>query len=331
MTAQPIGAEFADTRTPTSQFDASAFGVRAGRKRTGQASSYDFRRPIQLSREHTRVLTNAMERFARQATTSFSSVLRTIAPVDLESIEQKSYVEYVSTLESTTYMTIVETDPLPGSGVLEMPIGSVMLCIDHMLGGPGAIRQPNRSLTEIEGQVVSQLFENKLLPDMREAFKRIAPLSLSVKSVEYSPQFALASSTSDIMVVTTFNVKFHDHQTRLTFALPFSGLNPLLVAAAAPTPAQGREAEKERKFSSDLRRQFQDVPMTMSVRQPSIDMTAAELVALKTGDVLRLGRQTPWEVAVNEEVFAHAMPGVKNQNRAARIISVSKKNEDPQS
>lgn len=328
MTAQPLGADFAAPSIPTPRLDVSAFGTRTGRKRTGEAASYDFRRPIQLSREHTRVLQIAMDRFARQATTSFTGVLRTIATVSLESIEQKSYVEYVSTLESTTYMTIVETDPLPGSGVLEMPIGSVMLCIDHMLGGPGAIRQPNRSLTEIESQVVARLFEQRLLADMREAFQRIAPLSLSVKGVEYSPQFALASSTADIMVVTTFTVKFHDHQTRLTFALPFSGLNPLLVAAAAPTPAQGREAEKEREFTAALGRQFQDVPLPMQVRLPSIDLSPADLVGLKVGDVLKLGRQTAWEVAVNDDVFAYAQHGVMNKNRAARIISVIKKNEE---
>ena len=90
-----VGSRGADTHFVTlfapstaAQRPGSA-GVRA-RRRSGRAAepvAYDFRRPIQLSREHSRILQLGLDGFARQATTVFTSALRTVCSVQLLSIE----------------------------------------------------------------------------------------------------------------------------------------------------------------------------------------------------------------------------------------------------
>ena len=67
----------------------------------------------------------------------FTSSLRTICQVNLVSIDQRTYSEYVDSLDSETYLTLFLADPMPGLGVLELPLLATMLCLDHMLGGPG--------------------------------------------------------------------------------------------------------------------------------------------------------------------------------------------------
>ena len=76
---------------------------------------YDFRRPIQLSREHSRILQLGFDGFARQATTVFTSSLRTVCGVSLATIEQRSYAEYVDSLDASTYLTLFAADPEPGT------------------------------------------------------------------------------------------------------------------------------------------------------------------------------------------------------------------------
>ena len=66
--------------------------------------------------------------FARQATTVFTSTLRTVCQVTLTSVEQRSYAEYVDSLTSTTYLTIFSAEPMPGLGVLEIPLPAMMAC-----------------------------------------------------------------------------------------------------------------------------------------------------------------------------------------------------------
>ena len=111
-------------------------GSRARRRAAAQPVSYDFKRPIQLSREHSRTLQLRLDGYARQATTVFTSALRTVCQVSLASIDQRSYAEYIQSLGGSTYMTVFSADPMPGSGIFEMPLGATMLCVDHMLGGP---------------------------------------------------------------------------------------------------------------------------------------------------------------------------------------------------
>ena len=69
--------------------------ARSRRRSGGEPVAYDFRRPIQLSREHARILQIGLDGFARQATTVFTSTLRTVCSVTLSSIDQQTYSDYV--------------------------------------------------------------------------------------------------------------------------------------------------------------------------------------------------------------------------------------------
>src|SRR3954447_20255303 len=123
----------ADTRPVTDLLRSGVQTPRPRRRTHTEPVGYDFRRPIQLSREHSRTLQIGLDGFARQATTVFTSSLRTVCSVTLVSIEQRSYAEYVDALGTSTYMTLFSADPVPGVGILELPVHATMVCIDHML------------------------------------------------------------------------------------------------------------------------------------------------------------------------------------------------------
>ena len=201
---------------------------------------YDFRRPIQLSREHQRILMLGFDGFARQATTVFTSSLRTVCQLTLQSIEQRTYNEYVESLGAQTYMMLFAADPMTGLGVLEMPVPAVMSCVDHMLGGPGSDDQPDRPLTEIEGGVM-HTFVERLLAEMRYSLSSLVPLEPAVTGTEYSPQFAQIAGGADVMVVADFDLRIVERPHRMTICLPFNGLLPHLNAAANPSVVSERE------------------------------------------------------------------------------------------
>ncbi len=307
--------------------DPRATGVARARRRTsGEPVPYDFRRPIQLSREHSRVLQMGLDGFARQATTVFTSALRTVCSVSLAGIEQRSYAEYVEQLGPQTYMTIFSADPMPGSGILEFPIPAVMLCVDHMLGGPGGGNQPDRPLSEIESGVIRGFIE-RLLGEMRYSLEGIVALEPEVKGVEYSPQFAQAAGAADVMVVSTFELKVNDHDHRMTFVLPFSGLMPHLVKASAPTPASDRERAQRAMAAAMLQDSFRDVPVDVRVRLRSTKVAPDAIGTLKVGDIVRLTHPAaaPLDVSVDDTVFAYATPGVHGQRLAAQIVATPSK------
>lgn len=288
---------------------------------------YDFRRPIQLSREHSRILQLGFDSFARQATTVFTSLLRTVCQMQLLSVQQMSYDEYIDSLVAPTYLTKFVAEPMNGMGMLDLPLGATMASVDHMLGGPGSTIQPIRPLSEIEGGVVSHLMQ-RLLGEMRYSLASIVDLELSATGVEYSPQFAQIAGASDMMIVVTFHLRINEGSHQVTVCLPFNGLLPHLAKAAAPAPVSDRERAQRTQAADLLKKQFAQVPVDVSVRFRTTRQDPDRLGSLKPGDVVRLAHPStaPLDVVVDDTIFAHATAGARGPRLAALIVDATKEN-----
>lgn len=298
------------------------------RARTAEPTPYDFRRPIQLSREHQRTLQLGFDGFARQATTVFTSSLRTVCTVALVGIEQRTYAEYVDSLGPSTYMTLFTADPIPGTGVLEIPLFATMSCLDHMLGGPGSDEQPDRPLTEIEDGVISGLVE-RLLGEMRYSLEGLVALEPVVSGIEYSPQFAQVAAAADVMVVVSLELRIGERAHQMSVCLPFSGLLPHLANASGSGAMSDRERAQRAESALLLHEQFNRVPVSVAVRFRPITLDPGVLAALEPGSVVRLNHpaSAPLDVCVAGggadagTAFAHATPGARGQRLAALIVT----------
>ncbi len=323
----PIRRIVPPSASSTAPPGADASATRARRRTRVDPVAYDFRRPIQLSREHSRMLQLAFDGFARQTTTVFTSSLRTVCSVTLTSITQRSYAEYVDSLEATTYLTLFSAEPLDSPGVLEIPLLATMTCIDHMLGGLGHERQPKRPLTEIESGVVSGLV-GRLLGEMRYSMAAILPLEPTVQGVEYSPQFAQVAGASDVMVVASLELRINERAFPMTVCLPFAGLLPHLLRASAPVPVSERERAQRARASHELHQSFEQVPVEVAVRVRPTTLGPGQLSGLVPGDVVRLAHPAaaPLEVVVDGTIFAHATAGARGPQLAALIVGTPQEN-----
>jgi flagellar motor switch protein FliM len=277
---------------------------------------------VQLSREHQRILQLGFDAFARQAMTVFTSALRSVCHVEVTKIDQRTYAEYVDKLRGTTYMTMFTQEPMPGVGVLEIPLNAVMSCIDHMLGGPGTGRQPERPLTDIESGVIKGVV-TRLLGEMRYSLADIVSIEPEVTGVEYKPQFAQAAGPADIVVVARLELRIGDRPHEMTVCLPFNGLLPHLNAAAAPAPVSNRERAERERAAGLLQGKFQNVPVDVSVRFRSTVLDPVTITSLQPGDVLRLAHpaSAPLDVTVDDTAFAHATAGAQGPRLAALIVA----------
>ncbi|WP_235537180.1 flagellar motor switch protein FliM [Nocardioides sp. Soil805] len=304
-------------------------GARARRRaRTGsEPTAYDFRRPIQLSREHSRLLQLTLDGFARQAGTVLTSGLRTVCAARLLGVAQQTYAEYIDSLEATTYLVKFTAEPVPGIGLLDLPLPAVMSAIDHMLGGPGSGEQPQRPLTEIESAVVRGVV-TRLLGELEYSLTDIVEVHPELAGVEYSPQLAQAAGAGEVMVVATFDLMVGERSHRVSLCLPFASLHPHLVRAAAPAPVSHREQAQRARAAQLVDRRFQDVPVPAVVRFRPTRLGPDALSSLAVGDVLRLSHPStaPLEIVVGETTFAHATPGTHGARLAALVVGSSKEN-----
>jgi len=290
-------------------------------------TAYDFRRPVQLSREHTRLLQVCLDGFARQMATVVTSALRTVCTAQLLDVSQRTYAEHVDSLDELTYAVTLSVEPLPGHALLELPLPAVMSAIDHMLGGAGAGVQPRRPLTELESAVVHDLVV-RLLDELSHSLAGIIATTPAVVGVEYDPRLAQAASPGETVVVAALDLVVEERRHRVTLCLPLAGLHPHLVRAAAPAPVTDKERQQRSRSADLVDRRLRDVPVDAVVRFRPSHLASATLAALAVGDVVRLGHDAtaPLDVVVGETTFAQATAGTHGARLAALVVGTTKEN-----
>ncbi len=306
---------------PAAAGPARAQRGRVNRRAGGEGPRlYDFRRPTKLSREHARALQMAFEGYAKQATTVLTTTLRAVAQVNLASVEQVTYDEYVSTLGTRSFMSLLSVEPLAGAGVFEISVPTAMTMVDHLLGGPGG-EQPQRPLSEIEYLLARGVVE-RLLGELRYAFEPIVRLDPRIVGIEYNPQFAQAATAADMVLVASFEMRVGSEECVATIALPFNSVHARLEQVTGQVVTSERERRARQAAAEALRQRIGDVHVDVSVNFNPTPVLPSELLALEVGDVLPLSHRTtaPLSVTAADVTFAHAVPGSQGKRLACLVV-----------
>lgn len=292
-----------------------------GRRRSGP-QPFDFRRPSKFSREHARGLQIVNETFARQFTTILSTTLRAVSQVSVVSVDHCSYDEYVSASPDPSFLTLLQIDPLPGAGILQLPLDIAMAAIDRLLGGTGDGDQPTRALTDIESALLRELV-TRVLRELDYAFESLLKVSTSIVRLESNPQFAQVAAPSDMVVVSTFDVRIGSHEAPATLCLPFSSLQPVLDAAGGPSLYSDRTGGDRAESARLMAERLNDAPVDVTVRFESVSLTSSEILGFQVGDVLPLHHAVtaPLSVCAADRVCASAVPGSKGRRLAFMIVA----------
>ena len=300
----------------------------ARRKRSTEPEAYDFRRPMTLAREHARALEVAFETFTRQWGTLLTSRLRVVAQATFESVELRTYDEYVRALPDTTAMVLCGLEPGRSTAVMQLPVETLMVWVDYLLGGPGSgVTEPDRELTEIEWHLVRDLLQ-QALADLTYAFASVSPLDVSARSVQYNPQFVQAAAASEPVLVATFELTVGDRTTPATLMVP---ADVMLAALQSTEHNDVRTTEELREHRATLDRiaaQVREVPVDVSVRFTEHTVTPREVARIAVGDVIpiRHAVDKPLDVVVDGVVLARAAIGSNGSRLACLVVTSEETN-----
>lgn len=287
---------------------------------SGGLERYDFRRPTKLAREHVRTLQMAYETFARQFTTMLTTALRAVSHVSLASIGQQTYDEYMTSLANETVLALCTMEPLPGVSILEFSLSTAMVCIDHLLGGPGG-PQPQRPLTEIEAPLLRALIK-RALHELKYALEPIVAVNPKLVEIEYNPSFAQAGVSSDMVIVATFDMQVGTEECIATMCMPFNSIFPKLESDRGDLTLSDTERLSRETAHELLVAGLESAPIDVSVQFQPVQMSPAEIVGLQPGDVIPLTHPTTRPLAVTTAgiTFAHAVPGNKGARLACLVV-----------
>lgn len=285
--------------------------------------TYDFKRAMRFSKDQIRSLTRIFENFSRLLTTYFSANLRTYVQIQVISVEQLPYEEFIRSIPKVTILNIFGVQPLEGKFVMEVNPNIAYAMLDRLLGGHGNGQDVVRSLTEIETRVMMRMF-GRALEYFGDAWKGVADLEPEMDMMEVNPQFMQLVSPNETVAVVSLSSKIGETSGMINVCMPHVVLEPIMPKLSAH---YWMNIKKPRENSDDLQAiqmSLQHALLPVSVELGSSSITVEEFLHLTVGDVIKLDQEIDHHllIKVGNTTKYVGQPGVSRGRIAVQVTEV---------
>lgn len=288
---------------------------------------YDFKKALRLSMEQVRVLTRIHDNFAYQLASSISTQLRTIVEVEVASVNQMLYEEFIKQLPAFTILNVFETSE-KGRMIMELKSEMAFAIMDRLLGGSEmpAYPEDKTTLTQIEKNILHKLFEGFVV-NLKKSWKDLMNLNLEVIEIETNPQFLQVAIPNETVIVIAFNIKIGDMSELMHICIPYIILEPFLPRLSSYQLFSTRNKTKSKEETSVLKNKIEELKIPLSVELGRAKVSIEEFLSLNVGDVIQLDQLSdePLKAMVGREVKFLVKPGIKKTRLAAEIETVLEK------
>jgi flagellar motor switch protein FliM len=209
LSQQEIDAVFQNTQ-----------GRHAERSASKRAVLFDFRRPDRIAKSQLRAIHQLHDTFVRNLVSNLSAYLRSYLIINLVSVEQLSYSEFLECLPSPTCIASLGLKPYDGNAVLELNSSLIFPILEILLGGDGKLQfNTQREITEIE-QVLLDGFLRLILRDLKDAWTFVTDIDFTIESIETEPQFLQILAPTEAVVAVAIEIRIGDSIGMMNIAMP---------------------------------------------------------------------------------------------------------------
>ncbi len=268
--------------------------------RAKKAVLFDFRRPDRIAKSQLRAIHLLHDNFVRNLVSSLSAYLRSYLIVNLVSVEQLSYAEFLECLPSPTCIASVALRPYDGNAVLELNSSLIFPIVEMLLGGNGKTSATiHRELTEIEQSLLDGLFRI-ILRDLKESWKAVTAIDFVIESIETEPQFLQVLAPSEAVVAIAIEIRIGESIGMMNLAIP-----SIVIKMMRQKFNQQWSVRKTESTDSEQERILELVRGSMvdvDVRLNGPTLRFEDLMNLQEGDVLGFDYpvEKPLEMRINK-------------------------------
>ncbi|NHM28233.1 flagellar motor switch protein FliM [Desulfofundulus sp. TPOSR] len=287
--------------------------------------SYDFRRPNKFSKEHLRTLEMLHQHFARLLSSFLSGYLRAAANVELASVGQMIYEEFIRSIPSPTALAVFSLNPLEGSALMEINAQVVFPMLDLLFGGPGTSTDQMRELTEIEVTVVKRLVE-RILEHLAQAWHDFYSVEPEVQAIETNPRMQQLYSPNEVVALITFAVSINEEERGfINLCLPYILMEPVISRLSVRQQFSRQVGAPRPEDMERLGYWLGFSRVELQVILGETEITVHELLQLQEGDVLVLNRHLnqDLDLYVEGERKFGVQAGRVGQNLAVQVVSLN--------
>jgi len=296
---------------------------------TKKVKVYDFKRALRFSKDQIRSLTRIHENFARLLTTFFSAQLRTYVQINVASVDQIPFEEFVRSIPNMTLINIFEVPPLDGNILMEINPNIAYSMMDRLLGGTGSSYNNVDNLTEIEQKIMMNLFERSF-DNLREAWDNIAEIDPMLVELEVNPQFLQMISPNETVIVISLNTIIGETTGMINICIPHVVLEPIIQNLSVQYWMQSNVKATSPEQTKLLENRVKQAEIDIIAELGSASITIEDFLYMNIGDVIQLDKkiEDPLLLKVGNLPKFTVQPGKLNKKMAVQIMDTLKGGDD---
>ncbi len=251
-----------------------------------KAVAFDFRRPDRIAKSQVRAIHLLHENFVRNLASSLSAYLRSYLTVNLISVEQLSYGEFLEGLPSPTCLVSLSLRPYDGNAIIEMNPSLIFPIIEIILGGKGrGAGNIKREITEIEQHLLETLFRI-VLNDLKEAWKGVTLIDFKIEAVATEPQILQILAPNEAVVAVGIEIRIGENSGTLNLAIP--SINIKMIGQKFDQQWNLRKTDPTEAEQQRVLKLIRNAEAELSARLRGPKLLIRDLLEIEPGDLLRL-------------------------------------------
>jgi flagellar motor switch protein FliM len=288
---------------------------------------YDFRRPDRVSKDQMRTLQNLHEGYARLFSTTMTSYLRTLVEIELVSVDQLTYSEFIMSISNPSCIYVFQMEPLDGNAIFEINPSLVFYMVDRLFGGQGKALEQNRELTSIEESVMMKITE-RALSDLKDVWEHIGIFNPKIANYETNPQFVQVAPPSETVILVSLEVRMNNGSGLLSLCFPFMVLEGVIGKLSGESWMKAQRSST-RETEKIVRKEIETRTVSVSAEIGNLTLSVRDLLQLHKGDVLLLDRTVDSRLGIklNGQLKMEGKPGLIGRHKAVQVTGFINKEE----
>lgn len=180
---------------------------------------YNFGRSDRIPKPQLKAIQSLHENFARDLTIALSAYLRDYVVINVISVEQISFAEFLESLPSPTALISLRVQPFSECSVLEVSPAVYSPVVEVLMGGHASrAAKIKRKLTEIEHSVLDGLIRI-ILNNLKIAWKPVYEVEYVIDAQETDPQVFRVLAPNDGVVAVAIEVRIGENIGMMNIAM----------------------------------------------------------------------------------------------------------------
>ncbi len=284
---------------------------------------YNFRRPDKFSKEHLRALQDIHRDFARQLALMLAAYLRMEVEMDIISVDQLTYDEYVCSMHAHFQNGIFKLNPLGGEISVGFSAEILMVILDRMLGGEGTNNEHLRDLTQIE-EALTRRIVDKIIKTLEASWSSVLPVKSEFTNLDNGYNLVPITTPGEIVALLSFEIRLGQKNFGLiNLCFPYPVLETVLAKLTPQFIFQHKNFVTNDIAKNEILSKVLTADFDLSVILGTTSVSINDVIELKSGDVIKLDQRIDEKLSVliNNKKKFEAIPGRKNGGVCVKLTN----------